>query len=64
MRDRTRPVRDRLQEFYQAYTGVIFTRKWLRIYFYSGLKGLEINRCYVGIVRDKILIPHHPGMPA
>jgi hypothetical protein len=34
---------------------VIFTRKWLRIYLYSGLKGLDINRWYVGVVQDKIL---------
>jgi AcrR family transcriptional regulator len=53
--DRTRPLRDRLQEFYRGYTDVIFTRKWLRIYLYSGLKGLDINRWYVGMVRDKIL---------
>ena len=53
--DRTRPLRDRLREFYRAYTDAIFTRKWLRIYLYSGLKGLDINRWYVGMVRDKIL---------
>src|SRR6476620_10299373 len=53
--DRTRPLRDRLQEFYRAYTDAIFTRKWLRIYLYSGLKGLDINRWYVGMVKDKIL---------
>jgi AcrR family transcriptional regulator len=53
--DRSRPIRDRLQEFYDAYTNVIFNRKWLRIYLYSGLKGLDINRWYVGVVRDKIL---------
>jgi hypothetical protein len=34
---------------------VIFTRKWIRIYLYSGLKGLDINRWYVGVVRDEIL---------
>ena len=34
--DRSRPIRDRLAEFYGAYTEVIFTRKWLRIYLYSG----------------------------
>jgi AcrR family transcriptional regulator len=55
--DRTRPLRDRLQEFYRSYTDVIFTRKWLRIYLYSGLKGLDINRWYVGVVREKILTP-------
>ena len=68
--DRTRPLRERLKEFYAAYTSVIFSRKWLRIYFYSGLKGLEINRSYVGIVRDKILsriireCRHETGLPA
>src|ERR1700704_3894135 len=53
--DRTRPLRDRLLEFYRAYTDTIFNRKWLRIYLYAGLKGLDINRWYVGMVRDKIL---------
>ena len=67
--DRSRPIRDRLQEFYNAYTNVIFDRKWLRIYFYSGLKGLDINRWYVDMVRDKILARiikecrHEAGFP-
>jgi AcrR family transcriptional regulator len=67
--DRSRPIRVRLQEFYSAYTEVIFTRKWLRIYLYSGLKGLDINRWYVGVVRDKILTRiirecrHEAGLP-
>jgi AcrR family transcriptional regulator len=53
--DRSRPLRDRLLEFYRGYTDVIFKRKWLRIYLYSGLKGLDINRWYVGVVREQIL---------
>ena len=67
--DRSRPLRIRLKEFYQAYTDVIFTRKWLRIYFYSGLKGLDINRWYVGMVGEKILTRivrecrHEAGLP-
>jgi AcrR family transcriptional regulator len=67
--DRSRPIRDRLQEFYNAYTTLIFTRKWLRIYLYSGLKGLDINRWYVAAVRDKILTRiirecrHEAGLP-
>src|ERR1700726_1408705 len=32
--DRSRRIRDRLQEFYSAYANVIFTRKRLRIYLY------------------------------
>jgi hypothetical protein len=49
---------------------VIFNRKWLRIYLYSGLKGLDINRWYVGVVQDKILTRiirecrHEAGLPA
>src|SRR6201992_1491421 len=68
--DRSRRLRERLQKFYNAYTDAIFTRKWLRIYFYSGLKGLDINRWYVGMVRDKILTRivrecrHEVGLPA
>jgi AcrR family transcriptional regulator len=67
--DRSRPLRDRLLEFYRAYTNIIFRRKWLRIYLYSGLKGLDINRRYVGVVRDKILTRiikecrHEAGLP-
>lgn len=53
--DRSRPLRDRLQYFYVTYTDAIFNRIWLRIYLFSGLKGLDINRWYVSTVRDKIL---------
>jgi AcrR family transcriptional regulator len=68
--DRSRPLRDRLMEFYRGYTNVLFTRRWIRIYLYSGLKGLDINRWYVGVVRDKILTRiirecrHDLGLPA
>jgi AcrR family transcriptional regulator len=68
--DRSRPLRDRMLEFYRAYTSVLFSRKWIRIYLYSGLKGLDINRWYVGVVRDKILTRiirecrHEAGLPA
>jgi AcrR family transcriptional regulator len=67
--DRSRPMRERLREFYSAYTSVVFTRKWLRIYLYSGLKGLDINRWYVGVVRERILsriireCRHEAGLP-
>jgi AcrR family transcriptional regulator len=53
--DRSMPIRERMQKFYDAYTNVIYNRTWLRIYLFAGLKGLDINRWYVGVVRDKIL---------
>src|SRR6201985_3578515 len=67
--DRSRPIRERLREFYHAYTNVIFSRKWLRIYLYWGLKGRDITRRYVAVVQDKILTPiirecrHEAGLP-
>lgn len=54
--DRTRPFRQRLQEFYEIYTDAIFTREWMRIYLFSGLRGADINRWYVGVVKDRILM--------
>ncbi len=53
--DRTRPIRERLQHFYDAYTDAIFDRDWIRIYLFSGLKGAAINKWYVSIVETRIL---------
>ncbi len=53
--DRTLPLRDRLQTFYEAYTDAIFNTEWMRIFLFSGLKGVEINRWYVGLVNERIL---------
>ncbi|MBD1202942.1 MAG: TetR/AcrR family transcriptional regulator [Rhodobacteraceae bacterium] len=55
--DRSRPLADRLNEFYNAYTEVIFNREWMRIYLFSGLKGVDINRRYMQLVRQRILEP-------
>ncbi|SLN76763.1 TetR/AcrR family transcriptional regulator [Roseisalinus antarcticus] len=55
--DRERPLRDRLNHFYQVYTEVIFNRQWMRIYLFSGLKGADINRRYMLLVRQRILEP-------
>lgn len=55
--DRSRPVRDRLIEFYAAYTDVVFKDEWMRIFLFSGLKGVDINRRYMKLVRERILEP-------
>jgi AcrR family transcriptional regulator len=67
--DRSVPLRARLQQFYDAYTDAIFTREWIRIYLFSGLKGVEINRWYVRLVEARILtriveeVRHDAGAP-
>lgn len=51
----TRPLRERLQEFYESYTDAIFTPEWLRIYLFAGLRKVEINRWYIRMIEDLIL---------
>lgn len=57
LRDRSRPLSERLIRFYTVYTDVIFNREWMRIYLFSGLKGVDINRRYMKLVRQRILEP-------
>ena len=57
LRDRSRTLSERLNEFYNVYTDVIFNRQWMRIYLFSGLKGVDINRRYMQLVRKRILEP-------
>jgi AcrR family transcriptional regulator len=54
LEDRTRPLRDRLIEFYKAYTEVIFNSRWMRIFLYSGLRGLDLNRWYINFAEERI----------
>ncbi|MGA7327736.1 MAG: TetR/AcrR family transcriptional regulator [Rhodomicrobium sp.] len=67
--DRSKPIRDRLQRFYASYTDTVFSRAWMRIYLFSGLKGVDINKWYVSVVEDRILARiiseyrHEAGLP-
>jgi AcrR family transcriptional regulator len=67
--DRTLPIRTRLERFYRSYTDTIFKREWMRIYLFAGLKGLGLNRWYVDVVQDRILVRiieeyrHEAGLP-
>lgn len=55
LKDRTKGLRERLQEFYSVYTDVVFARDWMRIYLFSGLRGLDINRWWTQFVEARIL---------
>lgn len=57
LRDRSLSLSVRLNTFYNHYTDVIFNRQWMRIYLFSGLKGVDINRRYMQLVRQRILEP-------
>jgi AcrR family transcriptional regulator len=53
--DRALPLRTRLIEFYKAYAKVMFEPEWIRIYFFSGLKGLDINKRYISFMEEHVL---------
>jgi AcrR family transcriptional regulator len=55
--DGSLPVAERLRRFYADYTATIFTPEWLRIYLFAGLRGVDINRRYVGTMEREILHP-------
>ncbi len=55
LRDRSKPIQNRLQSFYASYTDTVFSRAWMRIYLFSGLKGVDINKWYISVVEDRIL---------
>lgn len=57
LRDRSRDLEQRLIEYYQAYAEAIYDYVWVRIFVYSGLKGVDINDRYLSIVRTKVLEP-------
>lgn len=62
--DRALPLAERLKQFYRDYTRAIFTYEWVRIFMFSGLKGVNINRRYLGLIRDRILTRIIAGLRA
>lgn len=67
--DRSRPLAERLVEFYLLYAEATHTYEWIRIYMFSALAGEDLNRRYTAIAEDSILKPicvelrHHCGLP-
>ncbi|MBO6782525.1 MAG: TetR/AcrR family transcriptional regulator, partial [Alphaproteobacteria bacterium] len=65
----SRPLRDRLVEFYEDYARDVLTYEWIRIYMFAGLAGEDINRRYIALLEDQLLVPiatevrHKAGAP-
>jgi AcrR family transcriptional regulator len=55
LEDRSQPLAQRLSTFYKDYAKAIFTYEWVRIFVHSGLKGVNINRRYLALIRDRVL---------
>ena len=57
LQDRSVPLEERLIDYYKSYAKVVHRYEWIRIYFFSGLKGNPLNRRYIRVVEEKILKP-------
>lgn len=69
IRDRSLPLAERLTRHYTEYAKAALTRDWVRIFMFSGLRGEDINRRYLAVLRQRILEPiaaevrHELGLP-
>ena len=52
--DRSRPLRERMVAFYTDYAKAVLTYEWIRVFMFSGLKGMDLNARYLTLVRDRI----------
>ena len=57
LRDRSHPLETRLRRFYKSYLSMIFTYDWIRIFFFAGLKGVNINERYLHVLATRVIAP-------
>ncbi len=55
LRDRSKPLRERLVDFYRAYSAATYRPEWIRIYMHAGLSEPTLNRRYLQLVRRELL---------
>lgn len=55
--DRSRPLKDRLKQFYREYADRVFDYDWVRIFVFSGLKSFDLSGRYLTIIEDKVIYP-------
>ena len=57
LKDRTVPFDVRLRRFYKSYLSVIYSYEWIRIFFFAGLRGVNINDRYISLLNSRIVQP-------
>jgi len=55
--DRSVPLRDRLIAFYTDYQSAVSNYEWVRIFMYSGLRGIGLNQRYLTVLQERVLVP-------
>lgn len=70
LKDRSVPLETRLRKFYKSYLTVIYSYEWIRIFFFAGLRGVNINDRYLDLLNSRIVLPicaevrHAYGLPS
>lgn len=54
IKDRSRPIEERLTRFYKDYARVILSYEWVRLFLFAGLKGVDINERSISTVLERI----------
>jgi AcrR family transcriptional regulator len=54
LEDRRVPLRERLLRFYKEYTAAILSYEWVRLFMFSGLKGLDLNGRFLQLLRERV----------
>ncbi|HYZ15694.1 MAG TPA: TetR/AcrR family transcriptional regulator [Candidatus Acidoferrum sp.] len=52
--DHSRPARERIIAFYREYAKAVLSYEWIRVFMFSGLRGMNLNSRYLTLVRDRI----------
>lgn len=50
LRDRSKPMEQRLNEFYREYYGAVLTRRWMRLFLYASLAEVEMAPTYIASI--------------
>lgn len=70
LKDRSVPLEARLRRFYKGYLSVIYSYDWIRIFFFAGLRGVNINDRYLNLLNSRVILPicaevrHAYGLPS
>lgn len=55
LRDRSKSMEQRLNEFYREYYDTVLTRSWMRLFLYAALAEVEMAPTYIGSIIKQLL---------
>lgn len=67
--DRSKPMEQRLNEFYREYYAGVLKRRWLRLFLYASLAEVDIAPTYIAEIITRMLelivqeVAHERGLP-